>query len=75
MLDLSKITVLIIGPQGTGKTYAELQINKLFKGGPKGTPKTETIQTPKVKGERIIVSIDNSNQIETFFLNPTGQLG
>lgn len=75
MLDLSKITVLIIGPQGTGKSYTELQVNNLFKGGSKGTPKTQTIQTPNVSGERIVISVDEKGQLETFFLTPTGPLG
>lgn len=69
-IDQSQIRVVILGPQGSGKSGVERELKKIF-------PRllTTSIQTPTVSGESIVVRVGDDNSVETFFLNPTGPLG
>lgn len=70
MTDLTKVRVLIVGPQGSGKSWVESELKKKFP-----DLLTTTLQTPNVSGESIVVRIGEDNSFETFFLNPTGPIG
>lgn len=69
-VDLSKVRVIIVGPQGSGKTWVQNELKKKFP-----DLLTNTIQSSTVDGESIVIRCGSDNQVETFYLNPTGPLG
>lgn len=68
--DLKQVTVLILGPQGSGKSWVERTLKEKHP-----DLLTKTYQTSTVDGESLVIRLGADNTIETFYLNPTGPIG